>query len=82
MYSEEQKEKTRERLARYVQRYPSLNMAAASLKDISSATVSNILQRKWSLISEKMWLRLEAQLARNDGWQIYATSAYIGAPQK
>ena len=76
MYSEEQKEKTRERLARYVQRYPSLNMAAASLKDISPASVSNILQRKWNLIGEKMWQRLEAQLVRNEGWQIYATKAY------
>ncbi len=76
MYSEEQKEKTRERLAKYVQRYPSLNMAAASLKDISPASVSNILQKKWNVIGEKMWLRLEAQLARNDGWQIYATRAY------
>ena len=76
MYSEEQKQKTRDRLARYVQRYPSLNMASASLKDISSATVSNILSNKWSLISDKMWQRLDAQLVRNDGWQIYATKAY------
>ena len=76
MYSEEQKQKTRDRLARYVQRYPSLNMASASLKDISSATVSNILSGKWSLISDKMWQRLDAQLVRNDGWQIYATKAY------
>ena len=76
MYTEEQKQKTRDRLAQYVQRYPSLNMAAASLKDVSAATVSNILGGKWNLISEKMWQRLEAQLVRHEGWQIFATTAY------
>ena len=76
MYTEEQKQKTRDRLARYVQRYPSLNMAAASLKDVSAATVSNIIGGKWNLISEKMWQRLEAQLVRHEGWQIFSTTAY------
>lgn len=76
MYSEEQKQKTRDRLARYVQRYPSLNMAAASLKDVSAATVSNIIGGKWNLIGEKMWQRLEAQLVRHEGWQIFSTTAY------
>ena len=76
MYTQEQKEKTRDRLARYVQRYPSTNMAAASLKDISAATVSNIITGKWNLISDKMWSRLEAQLVRHEGWQLYATAAY------
>lgn len=76
MYTEEQKQKTRDRLARYVQRYPSLNMAAASLKDVSAATVSNIIGGKWNLIGEKMWQRLEAQLVRHEGWQIFSTTAY------
>lgn len=76
MYDNSQKEKTRDRLALYVQRYPSLNMAAASLKDISAATISNILSGKWNLISEKMWKRLEAQLVSHEGWQVFPTVAY------
>ncbi len=76
MITEAQKQKTRDRLARYVQRYPSQNMAATSLKGISGATVSNILSGKWKLISEEMWQRLDAMLARNEGWQIFSTAAY------
>lgn len=74
--NEAQKQKIRERLARYVQRYPSQNMAANSLRGISAATVSNILAGKWRLISDEMFSRLESQLIRNDGWQIWSTAAY------
>ena len=76
MITEQQKTTTRDRLARYVQRYPSQNMAAVSLKGISAATVSNILSGKWKNISEDMWQRLESQLIKNEGWQIFSTAAY------
>ena len=66
----------RERLAKYCQRYPSKNMAAASLKNISAATISNILNGKWESISDDMWKRLESQLVINEGWQIFSTHAY------
>ena len=66
----------RNRLAKYCQRYPSNNMASASLKGISSATISNILNGKWNQISDEMWRRLESQLVRNEGWQIFSTRAY------
>ena len=74
----EDKKKTelRNRLARYCQLRSSKNMAAASLKDISAATISNILNGKWNLISDEMWRRLEAKLVKNEGWQIFSTSAY------
>ena len=70
------KTEIRNRLAKYCQRYPSNNMAAASLKDISSATISNILNEKWNSISDGMWRRLESQLVKNEGWQIFSTGAY------
>lgn len=66
----------RNKLAKYCQRYPSNNMAAASLKNVSAATLSNILTGKWEKISDDMWKRLEAQLTRNEDWQIFATAAY------
>lgn len=74
----EEKKKTelRNRLAKYCQRYPSNNMAAASLKNISAATISNILNGKWNQISDDMWKRLESQLVKNEGWQIFSTAAY------
>lgn len=76
MITDDKKSKLRERAALYVQRYPSQNMAANSLKGISAATLSNIINGKWNGISEEMWLRLESQLVKNEGWQIYATRAY------
>ena len=73
---ESKKTDVRNRLAKYCQRYPSNNMASASLKNISAATISNILNGKWNNISEDMWKRLESQLVKNEGWQIFSTGAY------
>ena len=73
---ERKKTDLRNRLAKYCQRYQSNNMAAASLKNISAATISNILNGKWNIISEDMWKRLESQLVKNEGWQIFSTRAY------
>jgi hypothetical protein len=70
------KSEIRDRLAKYCQRYPSNNMASASLKNISAATISNILNGKWNNISDDMWKRLESQLVKNEGWQIFSTRAY------
>jgi Rad3-related DNA helicase len=76
MIQETQKKKISERAALYVQRYPSQNMAANSLKGISAATLSNIVNGKWDRISDEMWLRLDSQLVSHEGWQIFSTSAY------
>lgn len=73
---ENKKTEVRNKLAKYCQRYPSNNMASASLKNISAATISNILNGKWNNISEDMWKRLESQLVKNEGWQIFSTGAY------
>lgn len=73
---EQKKTELRNKLAKYCQRYPSNNMASASLKNISAATISNILNGKWTNISEDMWKRLESQLVKNEGWQIFSTGAY------
>lgn len=73
---ESKKTEIRNKLAKYCQRYPSNNMASASLKNISAATISNILNGKWGQISDDMWKRLESQLVKNEGWQIFSTGAY------
>lgn len=63
-------------LKTYVGRYPSQNKAVNSLKGVSSATVSCILNGKWALISDDMWLKLESQISSSTGWQIYRTVAH------
>ena len=62
MITNEQKERIRESLEAYVKRYPSQNKAVNSLKGTSAGTVSSILNRKWDLISDDMWMKLAAQL--------------------
>lgn len=73
----EQKEQIRERLAEYVKRYPSQNKAVNSLKGTSAGTVSSILNRKWDLISDEMWMKLSSQLAASPTeWRICRTQAF------
>lgn len=74
--SNEQKNLIAERLREYAQRYSSQNKAALSLKGTSAGTVSSILNGKWDLISDEMWLKLQAQLALGSGWCLCRTAAY------
>ena len=63
-------------LKEYCARYQSQNKAAESLKGISAATVSCIINGKWDRIADEMWLRLKAQLTLGNSWQLYRTRAY------
>lgn len=76
--NETKKQKIREALAAYVQRYPSQNAAAASLKDISVATVSKILSGKDGNITTEMWKRLAVELGSGgDDWQVVETTNFV-----
>ena len=72
----EQKQEIRDRLAEYVKRYPSQNKAANSLKGTSSGTVSSILNGKWDLISDDMWMKLSSQLTSSSEWRLCHTAAF------
>lgn len=74
--NKEQKQWIRERLEAYVKRYPSQNKAVNSLKGTSSATVSSILNGKWDLISDDMWMKLSSQLDSASEWQLCRTAAF------
>lgn len=39
----------------YCARYGSQNKAAASIKGVSSATISQMINGKWELIKDEMW---------------------------
>ena len=72
-----EKQQIADRLRDYVGQYESQNKAANSLKDVSAATVSNMLNAKWELIKDEMWRNVSAQIGGNDteAWQIAETSA-------
>lgn len=74
--NDNQKQTICEALRAYVKRYPSQNKAVNSLKGVSAGTVSTILNGKWENIGDEMWLKIEAQISKASGWQIYQTVAH------
>ena len=71
-----QKQEISQELRTYVGRYPSQNKAVNSLKGVSAATASSILNGKWDLISDDMWLKVQSQVKMSRGWQIFETGSY------
>ena len=65
------KQQIAEKLREYVSRYESQNKAANSLKSVSSATVSQMLNENWDLIKDEMWRNVAAQIG-------YTESSWVG----
>lgn len=64
------------RLADYCANHESRNRAAESL-EVSSATVSNILNDKWEKISDEMWRLVAAKIGYSaENWQLVETRNY------
>lgn len=73
----EEKDKVSEKLLAYCKRYPALAYVAANLKGVSVGTISNILNRKYENISDKMFRNILSQVDINsEGWQVQETEAY------
>jgi len=71
------KEKISESLRRYCDRYESQNKAAASLKGVSSATISQILNGNYELIRDEMFRNIASQINfRDDNWEVVETRDY------
>ncbi|MDR1155829.1 MAG: AAA family ATPase [Bacteroidales bacterium] len=69
-----QKTKITTRVREYCDRYESQNRAANSLSGVSAATVSQILNGKWELITDEMWRKLAAQIGfSEDDWVMAET---------
>jgi len=51
-----------EKLKEYITRFESQNKAANSLKGVSSATISQMLNQNWDLIKDEMWRNVAAQI--------------------
>jgi len=69
-----QKQKITDKLAAYCERYESRNRAANSLRNVSAATVTQMLNGKWEQIREEMWRNVAAQIGySSDVWNIAET---------
>ena len=75
--STEQKEQVRSALAAYCDNYPTRNRAAESLQNVSSATVSQLLNGKYELISDDMFTRIAVQIGFSfEHWQLHEGRAF------
>lgn len=73
----EMKESIRVALGGYCDNYSSRNRAAESLKGVSPATVSAILNGKYTNVSDDMFTRVAGQIGyRFDNWEIFRGGAF------
>lgn len=69
MISNDEKQQIAEKLSDYCTRFGSQNKAANSLKSISAATISQMVNHNWDLISEEMWRNIASQIGyTNQEW--------------
>ena len=61
--NEEQKQSIAALVESHVQSCKSQNEAANLMKDVSSATLSQIRNNNWNLIADKMWLSVQSNWA-------------------
>jgi len=77
---QQQKQQIQQALQQYCDKYRSQNAAANSLTNVSSATISQILNNNWDLIADDMWRKVAAGIKFNkSNWTIVETSVYIKA---
>lgn len=74
----EEKDAVRDALKAYCKRMNGQNKASASLRDVSSGTISTILNSKYDTISDNMFRHILSQIGGKDNsdWQICKTSAF------
>ena len=61
----------------YIVQKGSQNKAAASIKGVSAATLSQMMSGQWEQISDEMWRRVSAAIGENrSGWRTAETAAY------
>ena len=72
-----EKQAIAERLQAYVDSKESQNKAAKTLKGVSPATVSQVLNGNWELISEDMWRTIASQIGYDARkWAVVQTEGY------
>ena len=70
----EQKHHIVDQLRIYIDRIGSAQKAANSMKKVSSATISQMLNGKWDLIKDEMWRNVSTQIGvKSEKWQLVET---------
>lgn len=79
MINESQKQKIGLKLTEYVSRFDgSQNKASKSLKNVSNATINNMLNGKWESITDEMWRNVATQIGYNEEeWSAVQTRDYL-----
>lgn len=73
---EELKDQIREQLIQYRDRFPSNEVCANTLKQVSASTIRNILSRNFKNISDAMWRSIRAQIGSGKtDWVLVSTTA-------
>ena len=64
-------------LRAYCERYESQNKAANSMKGVSAATLSQMLNGNWDLIKDEMWRNVAARIGyKDERWEAVETDNY------
>ncbi|MBR8705862.1 AAA family ATPase [Bacteroides pyogenes] len=75
--TKEQKNDIREALADYCSNYPSQNRAAESLNGVSAATLSALMNGKYTNISDDMFIRISVQIGYSlEGWTLHESATF------
>lgn len=71
------KDAIREALTDYTRNYPSQNRAAESMKGVSAATISQVVNGKYQNISDDMFARIAQQIGYSmDRWAIVESQTW------
>lgn len=75
--SKQDKDAIRDALIAYCGNYPSQNRAAESMKGVSAATVSQIINSKYTSISDDMFTRIAVQIGHSlDRWTLHESDTF------
>ncbi len=73
----ETKIKIKDLLQKFCEGFESQAKAAKALKDVSAGTISQLLNHKWDLIADRMWISIGKQIGFEIGnWKIVETYNY------
>lgn len=73
--TDQTKSEIKVKLGDYVAKYDSQNKAANSLRGVSAATISQVLNNNWDKISDEMWRNIAAQIGSRQ-WASVETTFY------
>ena len=77
MITNNEKQAIADKLRAYAATKGSQNQAARTLRQVSGATISQVLNGNWELISDEMWRTIASQIGHDaNGWQVIPTEGY------